>query len=71
MSPQAPADRRGGGRPREAARLLSHSEWLRIGLFMASILLLAGTFTFTAMMVRRLSDMIPSADELPANRIAA
>ena len=71
MTPQGPADRRAGGdRTREAARLQSRSEWLRVGLFLASMLLLAGSFTFTAMMVRRLSQQVSATSDVLARLCA-
>jgi signal transduction histidine kinase len=71
VTPQGPVDRKGlADRPREAARLQSRSEWLRVGLFLASITLLAGTFAFTALMVQRLSQQVSATSEVLARLCA-
>jgi hypothetical protein len=69
MSPRA-GRRAGADRPREAARLQSRSEWLRIGLFLASVLLVAASFAFTATMVRQLSQQVATTSEVLARLCA-
>ena len=58
------------GRPRDAMRLQSRTEWLRVGLFTASILLVAGMFAFTSVTLRRLSLQVAATSEMLARLCA-